>query len=279
MKQFVLDAPVAPGRRVTLSGQAYRYLARVRRVAHGDVVDALDPRGERYALRVVSVDRARLVLERPVEGAAAGASPADDSPERSGPFGAARVVSPAMRFAPREAPTAAAEVVLYQALLKGRKFDSVVRQATELGVTEIRAVHTERCVPDAEVGRARLERWRTIAREAVQQSGRPDLPAVADVRPLTDLLTPATAGTVRVAFHEAAAQPMRPEDLAGVSRVEIVIGPEGGLSTGEVDALLAAGWQVRCLALPVMRAETAAVAACAIVLFCLAHYNPATHHG
>lgn len=168
-----------------------------------------------------------------------------------------------------EARAPATKLVLFPFLLKGRKLDDVVRQACESGVSTIVPVVGDHCVAraDAEEGVAKAYRWSAIAREAAQQSGNPQ---VCDVRPpvlsreLPDLWT--EDGPL-LAFHQT------PLDNGSLHRylsprpkaVGLIIGPEGGLSSPELEVLLHRGAKPVWLGPFVLRAETASLYALAAV--------------
>jgi len=152
------------------------------------------------------------------------------------------------------------------ALAKGEKADWVVQKATELGVTRLVPWRAERSVMRLEGERAeeRTRRWRRIAAEAARQCGRSDLPEVSGPVELADALS-TPPGFVRLLFHGQAGAP-----LAGLLRSEAagylaVIGPEGGITQGELRACVEAGCSVASLGPRVLRAETAAIAAAALL--------------
>lgn len=163
-------------------------------------------------------------------------------------------------------------ITLLQALGKGEKMDSVVRQATELGVARIVPVHTERSVPR---GEGRVERWRTIADDAVRVSGRGHRPLIDEVRPLTEVLASPRAERALVLALEQG------EDLAvalGAAEpvpqsIEVLIGPEGGLEPDEVDAAAGAGFVRAHVGPYTLRTETAGPALLAMIRFWARSYG------
>lgn len=157
-------------------------------------------------------------------------------------------------------------VTLLQALGKGEKMDTVVRQATELGVARIVPVHTERSVPR---GEGRVERWRNIAEDAVRVSGRGHRPVIDEVRPLAEILASPRAERALVLALEQG------EDLAqalGAAEpiprtIEVLIGPEGGLEPEEVETASKAGFLRAHLGPYTLRTETAGPALLAMIRF------------
>jgi 16S rRNA (uracil1498-N3)-methyltransferase len=168
--------------------------------------------------------------------------------------------------APRPAPLPAATVWLAFALARGEKGDWIVQKATELGVSRLVPWQAERSVVRLEPGRAgeRARRWRRIAEEAARQSGRADVPEVAVPTGLADALA-APAGFVRIVFHVAGGAPLAELARPGAPGFLAVLGPEGGLTDREVEACLDAGCALASLGPRVLRAETAAVTAVALL--------------
>ena len=173
------------------------------------------------------------------------------------------------------APPSEPHITLVQGIAKGSAMDQIVQHAVELGAERIVPVLTERTVVRLEPGKAaaRAARWQRIAEGAARQSQRSRVPLVA---------TPATLAEVTPLFaeHDLAVVLWEESDsdsLAAVltreginetrphARVALVVGPEGGLSAGEVGALTAAGAVVASLGGAVLRAETAALVAMTLV--------------
>jgi 16S rRNA (uracil1498-N3)-methyltransferase len=148
-------------------------------------------------------------------------------------------------------------LTVVQALLKGDALEEVVQHATEIGVASFQLVVTERCVA-REISPRRLERLRAIAREAAEQSERGIVPPIAEPVPLRDALA---AGSVLLYERHAG---------VGLARMEpperVVIGPEGGFSQAEVSAAVEAGMPIAGLGPRILRSQTVAVAAAAVIL-------------
>lgn len=215
----------------------HHQLRTVLRTRPGMQIVLLDNQGNERLVEVVSVDRRDTM---------------------------ARVVK--LRPAPAEPAVA---ITLYQCMLKSDKLDWVWQKATELGVTTLVPVISNRTV--ARPGRAahgKQERWETIVREAAEQSGRGRLPTVAPSCSLTDLLANAT-GVRLLPWEVGNDSPGLVHSLTHspqpVKAVSLLIGPEGGLERGEVEQAKEAGWQVVTLGHRILRAETAALVTLAVV--------------
>jgi 16S rRNA (uracil1498-N3)-methyltransferase len=163
---------------------------------------------------------------------------------------------------------ASARFELYAALIKFDRFEWIVEKATELGVTEIvpiEAARSERGLEKA--APKRLERWRRIALEASQQSRRAQLPEIAEPISLNDAM--ARTGSYRFALEEnPGAIPLfqaLPAVRAVQDTVAILTGPEGGWTDDERAAFTHAGWTPVSMGSLILRAETAVIAALAVV--------------
>lgn len=163
-------------------------------------------------------------------------------------------------------------LTLYQCVLKTDKFEWVLQKGTEIGVSRFVPVISSRTiVRPAEKIRKKAERWQAIIREAAEQSGRGRLPDLAD--PLSwDEAVNAATGVRLLPWEEtamSATSTLLAEALAAVdpqAAVSLLIGPEGGISQDEVNLALEAGWRTITLGPRILRAETAALVAAALVL-------------
>ncbi len=164
-------------------------------------------------------------------------------------------------------------VTLVMSIFKFDHMEWAIEKATELGVAAIVPVIARRTEKHlALAAMKRVERWRRIAHEAAQQSRRSDVPVVHDPVKLSDRVKTASnlkrivlaeqerSATLRGALEEAIA-------AAGAEMpdLEIAIGPEGGWAPDEEALFDANGWQAVSLGPRILRAETAAIAALAVV--------------
>jgi len=212
---------------------ASRYVARVHRLREGDRLVLFDPDQALEAdATITGIERSSVTL---LVGDTRGAS---TRPHR--------------------------RVTLLQATCKSDKFDSIVRDATELGASRVVPVFAERSVARPPGGRT--ARWRKIAIEAARQCGRGDAPAICSPMDLVDAvpLFASGEGVVGFCLDPAASERLGPALLDVGPDVELafVVGPEGGLTAAEIDACVAAGLARVSLGPLTLRAETV----CAAVL-------------
>lgn len=223
-----MRAEAVRGARVTFDSQETHHLARVLRLRPGDVLRAVDGSGDELTVRLTRVEARRAegeLLDRQTR--------------------------------PSESPL---RLTLAQGLPKGDKMEAIIRMATELGVSGIVPVLTERSVVrmGAAGAAGRLARWQRVAREAAKQCGRAVLPEVSAVRPLAGWLGERDGGGLLLCLWEDAGAPLAEQLPAGtVTQATVVVGPEGGLSASEVASLVAAGAIVAGLGPRVLRTETA----------------------
>jgi 16S rRNA (uracil1498-N3)-methyltransferase len=222
---------------VSLAGADARKVTLVLRRRTGDEVEICDSAGSAFVARLrVERDEVGAVLERAL------AAP----PERS------------------------IEVVLAQALPKGQKMDFVVEKATELGVSRIVPLVTERTIGAAE-RTGKTERWRRLAQTAAQQCGRRDVPEIEQPVAWDALLE--RLGEVDVAlvpWELAEPVPLRdclPGLLLGARSVLVAIGPEGGLAHSEAERAGASGAHLISLGRRILRTETAALVTCSAIFY------------
>ena len=154
-------------------------------------------------------------------------------------------------------------------LAKGKKIDLIVEKAIELGANRVCVVTSERSVGRLDLAQAqeRVERWRRIAKSAAEQSGRTVMPVIERIRTFEDFVEHKPADVLGLMFTTGAgndpAATLR-RRFPDTTRAVAMIGPEGGFSPEEVEYALRHGFVTVGLGPRVLRAETAAIVACAI---------------
>ncbi len=229
---FYVDAVPAVGELAVVDGDEGHHAATVCRTRAGEHLDLSDGAGMVAHCAVEDVAKGRLtarVLDRRV----------DEPP----------------------APT----VTVVQALPKSERAELAVELATEAGADAFVPWQAARCVARWE-GAAKvdkgLRRWAAVARSAARQARRPHIPEVHGVVSTAGLvdLVRAAPGPVLV-LHESADRPLAEVALADAAAVTLVVGPEGGISDAELDALTEAGAVIVRLGPSVLRTSTAAAVA------------------
>jgi 16S rRNA (uracil1498-N3)-methyltransferase len=162
-------------------------------------------------------------------------------------------------------PVPEPEFVLVQALPKGDHGPLAVDLATELGVDRIIPWSAARCVTrwrEDRVARG-VAKWRSVARAASKQSRRPRVPEVTEPMSTREVCGLLADVDLAVVLHEQARRPLVEIDVPREGTVAVVVGPEGGLTDGEVVAFRAAGAHAVRLGAEVLRTSTAGAAALA----------------
>lgn len=234
LTRVYVPGPLHPGRRCTIRDAAANHIARVLRLRPGDPLGMFDGLGAEYAGRIEAVRRHEVVV-------ALG--------ER--------------RDGQSDSPL---QLTLAQGVSRGERMDWVVQKAVELGVTRIVPVLTGRSVVrlDAVQARSKQRHWHGIAVAACEQSGRSRLPEIATPLTLEAFFVALPAAGLRVLASPHANTRLGALPSAA-SEVLVLVGPEGGFAEEEERVALARGFQAVRLGPRVLRTETAAVAALAVL--------------
>lgn len=158
-------------------------------------------------------------------------------------------------------------IILAAALIKSSRFEWILEKGTELGV-EVFIPMTTRFssirLPDSKVP-SRLDRWRRIVREASKQCRRFEVPKIREPVGIEDLITTrAYPDCLKLMLYEKACESWSPPDNNNES-VLLCIGPEGGWHPSEVESAKSAGFWTVSLGPRILRVETAAIAAVALI--------------
>ena len=222
-----------------LEGDEHHHLSRVARIKAGDEVWIFDEGGSRFLAEVEAVTRDRTRL---------------------------RIIRRGEDVAPRPA------VVLGQAVIKSRNMDLIVQKAAELGISAIVPLVSVRSLPGREDGcGTKVDRWRKIALEAAKQSRRSSVPAIEKPLELSAFIRKESTsrklylsenGGTRLG--EVLTRELDGRTLPG--SVTVVTGPEGGWAPEEEKGFEEYGFDRISLGQTVLRAETAAIAAMAMIV-------------
>ena len=230
-QRLYVDAPLADGANVVCDSDQVNYLLNVLRLGERDRILAFNGRDGEWVTEIAGVARRRCNLN-----VIAKVRDQEDGPDLE------------LLFAP----------------LKRARLDYMVQKATEMGTARLRPVLTRRTVPE----RVNLDRMRANAVEAAEQCGILRLPEITSPQRLERVIAGWDAGR-RLIFCDEEAEPGSP--LTALSQVApgplaVLIGPEGGFETGERELLRSRPFVVPISLGPrIMRADTAAVAALALV--------------
>jgi 16S rRNA (uracil1498-N3)-methyltransferase len=167
-----------------------------------------------------------------------------------------------------DAPPPTVHVSLAAALIKFDRFEWLVEKATELGVSVIQPFESARTDSGLlQASSKRRARWQKIALEASQQSRRLHLPQIESTLRFSEVLP--TDATVRLLLDETSGAPplleRLPKERTSADRVCLLLGPEGGWTNEERHSAVEAGYLSCSLGTTILRAETAGIAALAVI--------------
>jgi len=243
LHRFFLPARCFAADRVEFPAEAAHQIRRVLRLGAGDRIIALDGSGDEYVVR--------LDGDAPLTGTVESRRHNESEP--------------------------ALQLTLYVGLLKAAKLELVLQKGTEVGVARFVPVETARSVA-REPGAARHARREAIIREAAEQSGRGRVPKLAATMALADAIDEAVAGGRAILLWERENAAQLGEMAPPVNEpFSLFVGPEGGFADDEVALARGSGVVTASLGRRILRAETAAIVAPALVLLRRADYMPVSH--
>ncbi len=248
MRYFYIDPSQIAASRAVIEGAEASHLKNVLRLTRGEIVRLVDGSGFEYLALIDRLLPGRVELSITDRKPSAGIAPI--------------------------------RIHAAQGYLKDKKMDRVVRQLAELGVARFIPLVSARAVVRPEAGRpsGRQERWRKISIEALKQCRRGDLMGIEDIIDFKSLLDRSRMYDRCILFWEGSTHALTAqrsaEAAAEAQSVLVVLGPEGGFSDQEVAVAETAGFWITTLGPRILRAETAAVAACAIVQYLYGDLGP-----
>ncbi|MEO6185210.1 MAG: 16S rRNA (uracil(1498)-N(3))-methyltransferase [Steroidobacteraceae bacterium] len=239
LTRIYVDAPLAAGAAVSLPAAPAQHLTRVLRLQVGATLRAFNGRGGEFDAVIESVQRDAVLL-------------------RLGAYQHTATESPL-------------QVTLLQGIARGEKMDLILQKATELGVTAVVPVSTARSTVklDEHTSARKMLHWQGVVIGACEQSGRERIPTVASPAGLATAVEASAAQLKLLLVPEAAAGTLKTllaAASAGSSQAPsicLLVGPEGGLDSQEVQLAKNAGFQSCQLGPRVLRTETAALTALA----------------
>lgn len=230
VSRFYCNQPLASGE-LGLDGDLAHYISRVLRLGAGAPVQLFNGSGQEWPGTVLEAGKrqVRLRLDQPLDGQ----------------------------------PESPLHTHLGQVMSRGERMDWAIQKAVELGVNEITPLLSERCEVKLQGERAdkRQSHWQQVAISACEQCGRSRVPVVHAPQPLEAWLD-GLAAELKLVLHHRTEQSLisldKPASLA------LLIGPEGGLSSGEIAQAETRGFIAASFGPRVLRTETAPVVALSV---------------
>lgn len=242
MRRFFVDPSAIKDATATLTGEEVVHARNVLRLTPGDSIILFDGLGHIYDATITEIDKKNIV---------------------------ASILQ--KKTVSEQAPLLHMGI----GLLKGTKMDLIIQKATELGIHTLLPFTSEHGVVRNR-SENRLDRWQRISLEACKQCGRPIPLHCGAITDFANLLSKSQSYGTRIIFWEEETSTSLREIIlqpSSLSNVLILIGPEGGFSKPEVMAARQAGFISTSLGNRTLRAETAALAAMAIMQFLLGNLN------
>jgi 16S rRNA (uracil1498-N3)-methyltransferase len=241
MRYFFVEAKALKKPFAVIEGTEVRHIKNVLRLKPGDKIRVFDGEGFEYdaSIHRFSADRVEIKIRRKFPGM-------------------------------KESPV---QIAVAQALLKEKKMDRLLRHLCELGVSSWIPFISERSVsrPGEKRSSARAQRWNKIVTESCKQCQRSKLPAISKILTFEDLLKYGSSCDLQIVFYENESATLKslmtPDPPSPARKILLILGPEGGFSDPEIENARAAGCIVAGLGSRILRAETAAIAACTLAQF------------
>lgn len=226
--------PLAPNMHLSLDDKTSHHVARVMRADVGDSLTIFNGEGGEYEGIITSINKKQVIVEL-------------------------------KNFIPREVESSL-NLYLAQGIAKGEKMDHIIQKSVELGAKKIYPLITERCNVKLEETRLekKLQHWSGIIISACEQSGRNKIPEIFFPQTIEHLISHIEADW-KFVLSPHQGKPLKEFSIGNDATVVLLIGPEGGLSDKEIQQTVQAGFIPLTLGPRILRTETAAVAAMALV--------------
>ncbi len=236
MANFYISKSMINENKAIITGDEAKHISRVLRMKKGDEVTLCDGEGNFYDAVLTDFNEKEVTAD---------------------------ILS--QRVAETEAKV---KITLYQGVPKNPKLETIVQKAVEIGVVKIVPVTTKRAVAKLDK-KEKIDRLQKIALEAAKQSKRGIVPTVCPCMSFKDAVNEAKQAELAIIPYEEERENSLKEVLTGkkAQTVSIMIGPEGGFDTEEIELALANGITPVTLGKRILRTETAGLAVSATVLY------------
>lgn len=234
MHRFFVSADQLP----VITGSDAHQIKDVLRMKPGDKLELLDGTGKIYEAKITDIQQDKIICEI--------------TAHRTSDIGHQT------------------KVTIAQCLPKAKKMDLIIQKCTELGTAKIIPTLSERSIAKGE----KLERWKKIAKEAAEQSGRATIPEISRLTKFSDVLQLKDQYDLALIPWEMEQEQTLKSVLTTALRspsttILVLIGPEGGFSKTEVETAVTAGFTPITLGKQILRTETAGMAILAMLMFAL----------
>ena len=240
MRYFFIEPSEVSGSTSIITGSDARHIKTVLRLKPGDKIGLYDGRGFEYRAEIIAFSPESINV-----------SITDSFPSTA------------------ESPV---QIVIAQAFLKEKKMDGLVRQLSELGITKWIPFFAERSVsrPDKKQISTRTQRWKKIAKEALKQCKRGRIIEIGETVSFEEMLGLGESCDLKIVFWESEFKSVNaqlPKPDRQIKTVFAVLGPEGGLTSREIESARNRGFVTAALGPRILRAETATISASVLLQY------------
>lgn len=240
MRYFFIQPSKISGSTSIITGSDARHIKTVLRLKPGDKIGLYDGTGVEYLAEIISFSKESITV-----------SITDSFPSTA------------------ESPV---QIAIAQAFLKEKKMDGLVRQLTELGITTWIPFFAERSVsrPDKKQILTRTQRWKKIAKEALKQCKRARMIEIVEPVSFEEMLSIGECFDLKIAFWENECKSVNaklPKPDRQIKTIFAVLGPEGGLTSREIERARNRGFITAALGPRILRAQTATLAASVLLQY------------
>jgi 16S rRNA (uracil1498-N3)-methyltransferase len=252
MRYFFIDPSAATSSLVTIQQSEAHHIKNVLRLRPGDRIKLFDGTGFEYEAVIRKMSAAKVDVE---------------------------IINKV-----RAIMKSGTQIMVAQAFLKEKKMDDLVRKLCELGIARWIPFFSQRSIarPDPSRLAGRIRRWHRIAAEALKQCRRIDLPEIAGALSFEEVLDFSKTCDLNIVFWENEPALLHSgigsKEKHSVGKILLMLGPEGGFTRKEIEAAERSGFVVAGLGPRILRAETATLAACAIVQHLFGDMGTRTTH-
>lgn len=237
MHRFYIEEMIAVGASIEITGAEVRHIKDVLRLNIGEKLLLFDGSGYEFTGMINAINKDRVIVN----------------------------IIESMK-GETESPV---EIILGQGIPKSDKMDFIVQKSTELGVSRIVPIFSERVIPKS-FNSSKIERWRKIAVEACKQSGRVKVPTISEPESLDRFVKDADPSSLKLVPWEgeknSSLKNVLPNNLTS-SKVTFFIGPEGGLTISEIAHAKESGFMPVSLGRRILRTETSSLAFLSIIQY------------
>lgn len=235
MSRIFVSQNLKPNSSLILTGEEHHYIKNVLRMNVGDPLYLFNGGEEEFSAQITSLDKNKITLQ--------------------------------ILTSQKTNKESHLEIVIGQGIPKGSKLDDLIPKVTELGISALIPLITERS-DLKKASSQKVIRWKKIARTCAQQTGRTKVPAISSPKSLTEFLTH-YPDHEKILFYELENSKTLIEVLStsSASRFCLLIGPEGGFSPQEIAQAQKAKFHVVSLGKRILRTETVAPAVTAILQY------------